>query len=180
MSNPFQEQLLKAGLVDAKRVQKARSEKHKEHKQQNQNRGKNAPPAEDAAARRAAEQAERDRQLNLQRKREAEEKEKQAQVKQMIEAHRVAHGRGERYYNFTEGSTVRRLEVTPAQHSQLARGQLGIVSHEGGHALIPRDTALKIRERLPEVIIVLHEPDTPTEDENDPYAAYKVPDDLMW
>ncbi|MGV2836994.1 DUF2058 family protein, partial [Pseudomonas shirazensis] len=45
--------------------------------------------------------------------------------------------------------------------------------------VIPREAAVKIQERDPGRILLLN---THVEeaDENDPYAAYKIPDDLMW
>ena len=52
---------------------------------------------------------------------------------------------------------------------------------QGGYEVIPREAALKIQERDPRRIVqlnILTEPKTPEED--DPYAAYQIPDDLMW
>jgi len=49
------------------------------------------------------------------------------------------------------------------------------------YEVIPREAALKIQERDPRRIVqlnVLVESKTPEED--DPYAAYQIPDDLMW
>ena len=63
----------------------------------------------------------------------------------------------------------------------LANGSLAIVQHQGGYEVIPREAALKIQERDPRRIVqlnILVEPKTPEED--DPYAAYQIPDDLMW
>lgn len=52
--------------------------------------------------------------------------------------------------------------------------------YEGSYELIPRDAALKIKERDPQRIILLNEPKSQDVDPDDPYAAYQVPDDLMW
>lgn len=63
MSNPFQEQLLKAGLVSKQQVQQVNREKQKKKKQQ-----KSKKPVADEAALRAQkvaqEKAQRDRELN--------------------------------------------------------------------------------------------------------------------
>jgi uncharacterized protein YaiL (DUF2058 family) len=45
--------------------------------------------------------------------------------------------------------------------------------------MIPRDAALRIQERDPRRVVLLNtQAEEPEAD--DPYAAYKVPDDLMW
>ena len=69
------------------------------------------------------------------------------------------------------------------RNQQVAGSGLGlaIVQHQGGYEVIPREAALKIQERDPRRIVqlnILVEPKTPEED--DPYAAYQIPDDLMW
>ena len=67
MSNSLQNQLLKMGLVDEKKVKQAKKEKHKQAKQQ----GKKAVVVDEAkrlAQQVAAQKAERDRELNRQRK----------------------------------------------------------------------------------------------------------------
>ncbi|MFO5730264.1 DUF2058 family protein, partial [Klebsiella pneumoniae] len=76
---------------------------------------------------------------------------------------------------------VKRLSVNTLMRNKLSNGSLAIVHHGGGYEVIPREAALKIQERAPERIVqmnVLTESQVP--DEDDPYAAYQIPDDLMW
>ena len=63
--------------------------------------------------------------------------------------------------------------------SKLSNGSLAVVALGGGYEVIPREAAVKIQERDPGRILLLN---THVEeaDEDDPYAAYKIPDDLMW
>ena len=63
--------------------------------------------------------------------------------------------------------------------TKLSNGALAVVSFAGGYEVIPREAALKIQERDPGRVLLLN---TRVEeaDEDDPYAAYKIPDDLMW
>ena len=70
--------------------------------------------------------------------------------------------------------------MTDEQFDKLSRGKLGIVRLSGKFELIPVEVAQKVMERAPHwpVVIAKVEADQPTED--DPYAAFKVPDDLMW
>ena len=63
--------------------------------------------------------------------------------------------------------------------SKLVSGSLAIVKHGQGYEIIPRDVALKIQERDARRIVVLN---VATEEvsADDPYAAFQIPDDLMW
>lgn len=44
---------------------------------------------------------------------------------------------------------------------------------------MPRVIAGKIAERNPDIVVRVKQATTEVE-EDDPYAAYKIPDDLMW
>ena len=46
------------------------------------------------------------------------------------------------------------------------------------YEVVPAETAGKIRERRPEALLVLNEPQTL--DPNDPYAEFPIPDDYDW
>ena len=178
-NNPFQEQFLKAGLVDADRVKKASAQKRKQKKQRKED--PDAAERKRAAQQAAAKKAEQDRKLNQRRKEEAEQRAVTAQIKQIIETHRQPKGEGEIAYNYTENGKVRRLYVTEAQQQQLTRGALAVVKLHGKYDLVPADAAQKIKERDERCVIVLNDPkqaNAPADD--DPYAEYKVPDDLMW
>jgi uncharacterized protein YaiL (DUF2058 family) len=179
----LKDQLLKAGLVNEKQIKQARKEKHKEN-QQNQGSRKNAAATEEQrqAQQAMVEKAERDRLLNLQRKEEAEKKALAAQIKQLIEAHRQPKGDGETPYNFADGNTVKRLYVSDKVRGQIARGQLAIVKLDKQYELVPSEIADKIHSR-DATRVVLHNVPSQAETKDggeDPYAAYTVPDDLMW
>ena len=126
-----------------------------------------------------AEKARRDQELNRQQQEKAEQKARAAQIKQLIEASRLPKLTTEDYYNFVDDKKVKRLPVNALMRDKLSRGSLAIVRHGGGYEVIPREAALRIQERDPQRVLLLN---TPTEapDEDDPYAAYQVPDDLMW
>jgi uncharacterized protein YaiL (DUF2058 family) len=54
-----------------------------------------------------------------------------------------------------------------------------IVCQGGTTELVPRVIADKIAERDPGLVVRVNK--TKTEiDDDDPYAAYQIPDDLMW
>lgn len=174
----LQDQLLKAGLVDEKKANKAKKAKHQQAKKKQKNKIETVDEAKLAAERAQAEKVERDRQLNLQRKAEAERKALAAQVRQLIEMNRQ-HADGDIAYSFTDGSLVKNLYVTETQQRQLSNGRLCIVKLDEGYELIPTSVAEKIRQRDETTQILSNQP-TETPDEDDPYAEFQVPDDLMW
>jgi uncharacterized protein YaiL (DUF2058 family) len=97
----------------------------------------------------------------------------------LIEATRLPKLTTEDYYNFVDDKKVKRLSVNSLMRSKLSNGSLAIVHHGGSYEVIPREAALKVQERDPRRIVMLSEP-TEEPDGDDPYAAYKIPDDLMW
>lgn len=171
----LKDQLLKAGLADAKKARKA------EHEKRQQARDPNAETAQKLAAQALAEKVERDRALNRAQQEEKERRAIAAQIRQLIENHRIARGGGEQPYQFTDEKKIKKLYVTTAQQAQLANGQIAIVRLGEGYELVPTVVAEKIRQRDAEAVVMLNtrKPVAETE-EDDPYAAYQIPDDLMW
>lgn len=177
MSNALKEQLLKAGLADAKKLKAVKKEKHKQKVQA----GKNQPVVNEAsmlAEQKRQQQVERDKQLNQQKQAALQQKAIAAQVKQLI-ANNTIKANGEVAYNFTDGKLVKRLYVSSRQHDELSRGLLAIAKQDEQFYLVPAAVAEKITQRQADSIIVLNAKQQ-QEDEDDPYADFKIPDDLMW
>ena len=83
------------------------------------------------------------------------------------------------FRSFVDDKKVKRLAVNALMRDKLSRGSLAIVRHGGAYEVIPREAALKIQERDAQRIVLLNvQSEGP--DEDDPYAAYQIPDDLMW
>lgn len=179
MSLSLRDQLLKAGLVSEKQAKQAGKQKQKQQRLVHKGQAEKDESARLAALQAKAEKAARDQELNRQQQEKAEQKARAAQVKQLIEGSRLPKIGGEDYYNFVDDKKVKRLAVNPMLRDKLARGSLAIVRHDGGYELLPREAALKVREREPQRIILLNTPDQ-APDPDDPYAAYQIPDDLMW
>jgi uncharacterized protein YaiL (DUF2058 family) len=179
MSLSLRDQLLKAGLVSEKQAKQVGKQKQKENRLVHKGQAEKDESARLAALQAQAEKAARDQELNRQQQEKAEQKARAAQVKQLIERSRLPKLGGEDYYNFVDDKKVKRLAVNALMRDKLSRGSLAIVRHGGGYEVIPREAALKIQEREPQRIVLLN---TPTEapDADDPYAAYQIPDDLMW
>jgi uncharacterized protein YaiL (DUF2058 family) len=179
MSISLRDQLLKAGLVNQKQAKQVSKEKQKEQRLVHKGQAQADDSQKRAAQEAMAEKAKRDQELNRQHQEKVEQKARAAQVKQLIEVSRLPKLTTEDYYNFVDDKKVKRISVNALMRNKLSSGSLAIVHHGGSYEIIPREAALKIQERDPRRIVLLN---TPTEapDADDPYAAYQVPDDLMW
>lgn len=179
MANSFGDQFLKAGLVNKTELTKAEKAKKKQHKQKVKQKVEVVDEAALAARQAAAEKVERDRELNRQQKEEAERKAIAAQVRQLVEMNRLPRDDGDVGYHFQDGTAVKKVFVSQEVHDKLGRGLLAIVRFDDGYEVIPSVVAEKIKQR-DESCIVSNETSQREIGEDDPYADYKVPDDLMW
>lgn len=180
MGNSLQDQLLKAGLVDKNRANKAKKQHKTQARQQRNVKGSVTPEQDLELQKERAEKAARDRELNRQINEAHRQREIAAQIKQLVVSNRHPRSEGEdgRPFYFENKGKVKQMYVSPQTHRLITSGKLAIVNHNGVFELVPRDVAEKIRQRNPSLVIDLPKEQQP--DEADPYAAYQVPDDLMW
>jgi len=185
----LQEQLLKAGLVDKNKLKMAEKEKQKRSNQSRKAAGKSATrkvdPKKAAADKRHAERVARDRAFDEKRKQGLEQKVIAAQVKQLIETNKVDRSKGEIPYSFVYRKKIKKMFIGETEKNLLTGGRLAIVTtvvnNEGRRfELVPMEVARKIAERDAETVIELNDEDTTTSTDDDPYADYKIPDDLTW
>lgn len=173
----LKDQLLKAGLV--KKAEVKRTPKKKAPTQAKKNRNK-ASEATLRAQRAMLDKAKKDKALNERRRLEAEKKARQAQVKQLVDSAKLERREGETPYNFTFKKKVKTIYVTAEQHKQLSKDQLAIVAMTKEiFELVPKKVAEQIAQRDASYIVKI-EYSTTTPSENDPYADYQIPDDLVW
>lgn len=168
----LQEQMLKAGLVNEKKLKKAKKGSKKSRVQ--------AREVKAAVQANKDAQLERDQELNQQNKEQQLSKEIKAQVKQLIELNKLDLKEGDIKYNFTDGTFVKSLYVESLIRDQLASGVLAIARYDETYVVIPGSVAKKIAMRDEETIIEIHKPEEEIPAEDDPYADFVVPDDLMW
>ena len=179
MANSFGDQFLKAGLVSKTQLNKANKSKNKQQKLKNKQKVEVVDEAAVAARQAAAEKLARDRELNRRKKEQLERKAVHAQVRQLVELNRLPRDDGEVGYNFQDGTAVKKIFVSEEIHDKLGRGLLAIVRFDDGYEVIPSVVAEKIKLRE-ESCIVSNAATQLESGEDDPYADYKVPDDLMW
>ena len=178
----LQEQLLKAGLVDKKKVKQVNQDKSKQKKIERRTGVESVNEAREAALEAQRKNAERARELNAQRDAAATQKAIMAQIVQMVQQNKqpkTKNGKDDVPYNFTFGSKIERIYVSPQVQEHLVNGRLVIVGINGGFELVPRVIAEKIAERDAALVVQVKKASQEV-DEDDPYAAYKIPDDLMW
>jgi uncharacterized protein YaiL (DUF2058 family) len=175
----LQEQLLKAGLVDKNKVKQANQDKSKQKKVERRTGTQSVDEARLAALETQRKNAERARELNAQRDAAATQKAIAAQITQMVQQNRQSKGAGDIAYNFTHDSKIERIYVSAAVQAHLMAGRLVIVRQGGSTELVPRVIADKIAERDASIVVRVNKTSTEV-DADDPYAAFQIPDDLMW
>lgn len=184
MALSLQEQLLKSGLADKKSAKKIQNEKRKKDKVRR--KSKVLEVDEVKASVQASQQAkkEKDRQLNEQANAEAEKKEIAAQITQMIAMNLQLINNGKVKFQFTHDNIIKNLTVTERTKNHLQQNKLAIVSHQDSYQIIPIQVADKIAERDDACILyradMLDEKVALSEEEQDWYAEYEIPDDLSW
>jgi uncharacterized protein YaiL (DUF2058 family) len=176
MGNPFQDQFIKAGLVNKKQVHKAQIEQRTREKDQRKKPG--AAQADKAVELALQQKKEQARLSNAQRDQAAREKELLAQIRQLAATNRVNQDKGEIAFHFADANKIKKLYLPKPLIDRLSKGVLGIVKVEDKYELVPAETAVRIKERIPEALLVLNTP-KPL-DPNDPYAEFPIPDDYEW
>ena len=180
MAISLQDQLLKAGLADKKKLKQASKEKRKHDNQQRRSKD-GAPDAVKVQAQQALqEKAQRSRELAREQNIEADKKAITAQIRQLIEVNRLSRDGADMPYNFADGKHIKKLYVSAQMQKHLVAGRLAIVKLGDSYELVPAPVAEKISQRDPLRVVLRNDAAPEQEDEDDPYADYKIPDDLMW
>lgn len=180
MGNPFQDQLLKAGIVSKKQVHKAKQEKNQQKKQQRSNKQNVVDENKLKVQQAAEEKVRRDRELNKKKQDQARQKALSAEIDQLITDNCIARDEScDVVYNFEHVKKVKRIYVTAEMKQQIVLGKLGIARIQGRYELVTKTIAEKIQQRNAKRVVIYSAEQT-TVDENDPYSEYEIPDDLTW
>jgi len=180
MNNPFQEQLLKAGVVTKKQVQKAQQDKGRKKKQQHSKKEKVVDETKRIVQQTADEKTKLDRELNKRKEEQARNKATSIEIDQLITSNAISRDENcEIAYNFEHRDKVKHIYIDAEMKQKIIDGKLGIARIEGRYELVPQDIAEKIRLRNEKRIVIFSD-DNPSIDEDDPYADHQIPDDLVW
>lgn len=191
MRNSFQEQMLKLGLVDKKKINEVKKGKYKEKIEKKKVNAKKLSLAEENAllVQKAAEKKkERDLQLNKERERKLQKRAENARVKQLIEQNKLAKDEKNGYpFRFNVSGKIHRILVDSEAVDKLGRGVFGIVEKIGfaeQFEVVPKNVVVKIRSSSVRIFTWLADEglqeSTGGKEGDDPYAEYIIPDDLMW
>lgn len=177
MKNALQAQLLKAGLVDNKKAKKLSKQAQHEQRTGQSNEAELKASIEQSKQEKIA----KDNALNSEKQRILEEKALRANIVQMIKQHKVADTAGDIAYQFIDENKIKKIYITQAAYNALVSGSLVIAKDQEAYALLYRELAEKIEQRMTGfVLFTKDDSNTQATDEEDPYAAYVIPDDLMW
>ena len=177
VKNALQAQLLKAGLVDNKKAKKLSKQADDEQRTgQSDEAELKAKIAQDQQ-----EKLEKDQALDLEKKRLLQGKELKAAIIQMINQHKIRDIDGEVSYQFIDESKVKKIYLNQQIYNALVSGSLVVAKESDSYAILPKALADRINDKMEGFIIVNNsEKNEQITDEEDPYAAYVIPDDLMW
>jgi len=181
MAKSLADQLMKAGLVDKNAAKKADRDKRKQSKHQHKGPSEADMEKQVRLQRERDEKVERDRELNRQRLEVEQAKETKAQAAQMLTQNALPV-EGDIRFSFTDAriNKIKQLYVNQDIQEQLARGRVAICAIGDRYSVVATAVADKIAQRFADAVIFLAEPDASRPDEDDPYADFVVPDDLMW
>jgi uncharacterized protein YaiL (DUF2058 family) len=191
----LQDQLLNAGMVDKKKAKQIEKDKRKQAKQAKQlpKGHKQSNEITEQAKKALNEKSARDREINRQREDAAQIKAIAAQIKQLIETNAIDRGNANKAngadkdiaFQFVDGKKIKKMHISQLLQNQLIRGQIAIVKLADSYELVPAAVAEKIKQRDESIIILLNQASASSAsdadiEEDDPYAEFVVPDDLMW
>ena len=117
---------------------------------------------------------------------EIEKKKKlKAQIKELIDTHKVEKWQGETAYRYQVGKRLRELYVSDEVRPKLVERDLAITRLNGATYLVPAPIARQISEINPLWSVFNLEPIDPeatldTSPQDDDYKGFEVPDDLTW
>jgi len=180
----LQEQLLKAGLTTKQKARQANSDKRKTGKQKRS--GVKVETSLQEQVKQELELAKkeklaRDIALNNEKKQALLAKEQQLRILQILQHHQITNVNGEAEYNYTFNNRIKKLLLDAVTHKALVNGRLALCGIDDTTYLVTSETAEKVASLDEKVILVQN---TKVLDEaiaeDDPYAEFQIPDDLMW
>ena len=177
VKNALQAQLLKAGLVDNKKAKKlSKQAVHEKRTGDSSEAEIKAKIAQDQQEKLAKDQA-----IERAKKAQLQEKELQAAIIQMINQHKIRDTDGEISYQFIDNDKIKKVYINQPIYNALVAGSLVIARDNTQYAFLPKALAERINAKMEGFILVNNsEKNEKITDEEDPYAAYVIPDDLMW
>lgn len=177
----LQEQLMKSGLIDKQKAKQAQTEKRRKAKQKKKKGVVEVSAIQQEINKQKEIQKQQDLQKNQQMQSELEKRAEHGKLIQMIAQHCEKDYQGELDYHFTYKNKVKRIAINDATQKKLSVGILAICVLNEEFYLINNEAAAKLTEIDDSVLVALHEQvETSGIEEDDPYAEFAIPDDIIW
>ncbi len=190
MGNALQDQLLNMGLIDKKKAAQTKKDNYKKNKK---NRNKKEPVVDNnklLIQQQMQNKKQQDQRLNQHKQDQANAKAIKAQIKQLIESNSIflletnEEDKGKAKvveFNFQDKNLIKQLTVSAKIQKSLINGHLAIAKWGEKYHVIASVVATKIAQREDDsYIILMNSLQDESEVEDDEYADYEIPDDLMW
>ena len=181
MAGSLQDQLKKSGLVSKKKSQKLDAEKRKKIKAQNKGQ-KIDNEITEKVKQAELQKKQNDQKSNQQQQQQVKQNEEKARIKQIVNQTKIKDYDGDTAFNFQFNNKVKTLYLNKESYDALVAGSIGLCQIDNIIFILPNSTVNKINEINP-VYVVLHQDKlntSPGTADDDPYADYDIPDDLMW
>jgi len=177
----LQDQLMKSGLINKQKAKQAQTEKRRKAKQKKKKGSVEISEAQLAINAQKEQQKQEDLAKNQAVQAALDERAAHGKLIQMIAQHCEKGYQGEIDYHFTYDNKVKRIAINDSTQQSLINGRLAICVLNEEFYLINKEATEKLAEIDASVLVALHEKVDITEvDEDDPYAEFAIPDDLIW
>ncbi len=177
----LQDQLMKSGLINKQKAKQAQTEKRRKAKQKKKKGTVEVSDVQTAINDQKEIQRQQDLEKNRQAQAELDARSAHGKLIQMIAQHCEKAYQGELDYHFTYDNKVKRIAINEKTQQGLSIGLLAICVLNDEFYLINKEAAAKLTEIDPSVLVALHEKVEISDiEEDDPYAEFAIPDDLIW
>lgn len=177
----LQEQLMKSGLINKQKAKQAQTEKRRKAKQKKKKGSVETSALQVAIDQQKLSQKEQDLEKNRQTQAELDARSAHGKLIQMIAQHCEKNYQGEIDYHFTYANKVKRIAVNEKTQQGLVNGLLAICVLNDEFYLINKEATERLSEIDASVLVALHEKVQVSDiEEDDPYAEFAIPDDLVW
>ncbi|MCK5819406.1 MAG: DUF2058 domain-containing protein [Psychromonas sp.] len=177
----LQNQLMKLGLINAQKAKQAQTEKRRKAKQKKKKGTVEVSDVQVSINQQKEQQQQQDLLQNKATQGDLEARSEHGKLIQMIAQHCEKDYQGEIDYHFTYESKIKLIAINDNTQKKLMNGQLSICVLNDAFYLINKEASKQLIKIDESVLVALHDKvDLSKVEEDDPYAEFSVPDDLIW
>lgn len=174
MSDSLRDQMLKAGFKQTA-VKKPQPKNAKSNAAKHKSGGK----PNQAKRNTTGEPSSMERANIAERAVVAERKRIKGEIKAIIDAAKIENTKGESAHSYLVGKRIKQMFIAEALQKKLVDGELVITRLNGATYLIPSEAGERVKVLNPDWVVITPSSDG-SNDIDDEYADFQVPDDLKW